>query len=92
MSFRASACIKIQKTVRMWLCKRRHKPRYVHTSTPLLVTVIAHALQTQCEDLFSNTYVSVVSLCCLHRFGVFEKLSVMDLNYVLDQLKIFLKV
>lgn len=31
-----------------------------HTSTPLLVTVIAHALQTQCEDLFSNTYVSVV--------------------------------
>uniref|UniRef100_A0A8C1QB42 Unconventional myosin-VI n=1 Tax=Cyprinus carpio TaxID=7962 RepID=A0A8C1QB42_CYPCA len=27
MSFRASACIKIQKTVRMWLCKRRHKPR-----------------------------------------------------------------
>ncbi|XP_026110988.1 unconventional myosin-VI-like, partial [Carassius auratus] len=27
MSFRASACIKIQKTVRMWLCKRRHKAR-----------------------------------------------------------------
>uniref|UniRef100_A0A671KZQ2 Unconventional myosin-VI n=1 Tax=Sinocyclocheilus anshuiensis TaxID=1608454 RepID=A0A671KZQ2_9TELE len=27
MSFRASACIKIQKAVRMWLCKRRHKPR-----------------------------------------------------------------
>uniref|UniRef100_A0A8C1IZ79 Unconventional myosin-VI n=1 Tax=Cyprinus carpio TaxID=7962 RepID=A0A8C1IZ79_CYPCA len=27
MSFRASACIKIQKTVRMWLCKRRHKTR-----------------------------------------------------------------
>lgn len=63
-----------------------------HISMPLLVTVIAHALQTQCEDLFSNTYVSVVSLCCLHRFGVFEKLSVIDLNYVLDQLKIFLKV
>uniref|UniRef100_A0A673L340 Unconventional myosin-VI n=1 Tax=Sinocyclocheilus rhinocerous TaxID=307959 RepID=A0A673L340_9TELE len=27
MSFRASACIKIQKAVRMWLCRRRHKPR-----------------------------------------------------------------
>uniref|UniRef100_A0A8B9RN63 Unconventional myosin-VI n=1 Tax=Astyanax mexicanus TaxID=7994 RepID=A0A8B9RN63_ASTMX len=27
MMYRASACIKIQKTVRMWLCKRRHKPR-----------------------------------------------------------------
>uniref|UniRef100_A0AAY4AM92 Unconventional myosin-VI n=1 Tax=Denticeps clupeoides TaxID=299321 RepID=A0AAY4AM92_9TELE len=27
MSYRAMACIKIQKTVRMWLCKRRHKPR-----------------------------------------------------------------
>ncbi|KAK7142086.1 hypothetical protein R3I94_011700 [Phoxinus phoxinus] len=27
MRFRASACIKIQKTVRMWLCKKRHKTR-----------------------------------------------------------------
>nr|XP_020496389.1 unconventional myosin-VI isoform X2 [Labrus bergylta] len=27
MSYRASACIKIQKTVRMWLCKKKHKPR-----------------------------------------------------------------
>ncbi|XP_075874090.1 myosin VIb isoform X2 [Nelusetta ayraudi] len=27
MSYRAVACIKIQKTVRMWLCKRKHKPR-----------------------------------------------------------------
>ncbi|XP_062325009.1 myosin VIb isoform X1 [Osmerus eperlanus] len=27
MKYRASACIKIQKTVRMWLCKRKHKPR-----------------------------------------------------------------
>ncbi|XP_070775898.1 myosin VIb isoform X3 [Enoplosus armatus] len=27
MSYRALACIKIQKTVRMWLCKRKHKPR-----------------------------------------------------------------
>nr|XP_021322822.1 myosin-VI isoform X1 [Danio rerio] len=27
MSYRASACIRIQKTVRMWLCRRRHKPR-----------------------------------------------------------------
>ncbi|XP_051723055.1 myosin VIb isoform X3 [Ctenopharyngodon idella] len=27
MNYRASACIKIQKTVRMWLCKRRHKSR-----------------------------------------------------------------
>lgn len=27
MSYRAQACIKIQKTVRMWLCKRKHKPR-----------------------------------------------------------------
>uniref|UniRef100_A0AAR2IK73 Unconventional myosin-VI n=1 Tax=Pygocentrus nattereri TaxID=42514 RepID=A0AAR2IK73_PYGNA len=27
MKYRASACIKIQKTIRMWLCKRRHKPR-----------------------------------------------------------------
>uniref|UniRef100_A0A667ZB25 Unconventional myosin-VI n=1 Tax=Myripristis murdjan TaxID=586833 RepID=A0A667ZB25_9TELE len=25
--YRASACIKMQKTVRMWLCKRKHKPR-----------------------------------------------------------------
>lgn len=29
MSYRALACIKIQKTVRMWLCKRKHKPRWV---------------------------------------------------------------
>ncbi|NXN08843.1 MYO6 protein, partial [Indicator maculatus] len=27
IKYRASACIKIQKTVRMWLCKRKHKPR-----------------------------------------------------------------
>ncbi|XP_033844427.1 unconventional myosin-VI-like [Periophthalmus magnuspinnatus] len=27
MSYRAMACIKIQKTVRMWLCRRKHKPR-----------------------------------------------------------------
>uniref|UniRef100_A0A8C5W5J3 Unconventional myosin-VI n=1 Tax=Microcebus murinus TaxID=30608 RepID=A0A8C5W5J3_MICMU len=27
INYRAEACIKIQKTVRMWLCKRRHKPR-----------------------------------------------------------------
>ncbi|XP_068614701.1 unconventional myosin-VI-like [Brachionichthys hirsutus] len=27
MSYRALASIKIQKTVRMWLCKRKHKPR-----------------------------------------------------------------
>ncbi|XP_052009605.1 myosin VIb [Xyrauchen texanus] len=27
MKYRARACIKIQKTVRMWLCKRRHKAR-----------------------------------------------------------------
>lgn len=27
LQYRASACIKIQKTVRMWLCKRRHRPR-----------------------------------------------------------------
>lgn len=27
MSYRAMACIKIQKTVRMWMCKKKHKPR-----------------------------------------------------------------
>ncbi|XP_039641598.1 myosin VIb isoform X1 [Perca fluviatilis] len=27
MKYRALACIKIQKTVRMWLCKKKHKPR-----------------------------------------------------------------
>ncbi|XP_041828671.1 myosin VIb isoform X1 [Melanotaenia boesemani] len=27
MGYRAQACIKIQKTVRMWLCKKKHKPR-----------------------------------------------------------------
>ncbi|XP_061063660.1 unconventional myosin-VI isoform X1 [Eubalaena glacialis] len=27
IKYRAEACIKMQKTVRMWLCKRRHKPR-----------------------------------------------------------------
>uniref|UniRef100_A0A8C6LLF3 Unconventional myosin-VI n=1 Tax=Nothobranchius furzeri TaxID=105023 RepID=A0A8C6LLF3_NOTFU len=27
MSYRAMACIKIQKTVRMWLCKKKHMPR-----------------------------------------------------------------
>ncbi|XP_058422737.1 unconventional myosin-VI isoform X4 [Diceros bicornis minor] len=27
IKYRAAACIKIQKTIRMWLCKRRHKPR-----------------------------------------------------------------
>ncbi|XP_060545139.1 unconventional myosin-VI isoform X2 [Pantherophis guttatus] len=27
IKYRASACIKIQKTIRMWLCKRRHQPR-----------------------------------------------------------------
>ncbi|KAG7220507.1 hypothetical protein INR49_018034 [Caranx melampygus] len=25
--YRTSACIKMQKTVRMWLCKKKHKPR-----------------------------------------------------------------
>ncbi|XP_059842594.1 unconventional myosin-VI isoform X2 [Hypanus sabinus] len=27
IKYRALACIKMQKTVRMWLCKRKHKPR-----------------------------------------------------------------
>ncbi|XP_066109887.1 unconventional myosin-VI isoform X6 [Saccopteryx bilineata] len=27
IKYRAEACIEMQKTVRMWLCKRRHKPR-----------------------------------------------------------------
>uniref|UniRef100_A0A8C7ZIV6 Unconventional myosin-VI n=1 Tax=Oryzias sinensis TaxID=183150 RepID=A0A8C7ZIV6_9TELE len=27
MRYRAVACIKIQKSVRMWLCKKKHKPR-----------------------------------------------------------------
>ncbi|MCJ8749990.1 hypothetical protein PDJAM_G00193930 [Pangasius djambal] len=27
MLYRANACVKMQKTVRMWLCKRKHKPR-----------------------------------------------------------------
>lgn len=27
IKYRAEACIKMQKTVRMWLCRRRHKPR-----------------------------------------------------------------
>lgn len=27
MSYRAVACIKMQKTVRMWLSKKKHKPR-----------------------------------------------------------------
>ncbi|XP_051781508.1 myosin VIa isoform X4 [Erpetoichthys calabaricus] len=27
MKYRADACIKMQKTVRMWLCRKKHKPR-----------------------------------------------------------------
>ncbi|GAA6076053.1 myosin VIa isoform X1, partial [Tachysurus ichikawai] len=27
MLYRATSCVKMQKTVRMWLCKRKHKPR-----------------------------------------------------------------
>lgn len=27
--YRAGACIMIQKTVRMWLCRKKHKPRWV---------------------------------------------------------------
>ncbi|XP_029451442.1 unconventional myosin-VI isoform X3 [Rhinatrema bivittatum] len=27
IKYRASACVEMQKTVRMWLCKRKHKPR-----------------------------------------------------------------
>lgn len=27
--YRAGACITIQKTVRMWLCRKKHKPRWV---------------------------------------------------------------
>ncbi|XP_043932993.1 unconventional myosin-VI [Protopterus annectens] len=27
IKYRAGACIKMQKTVRMWLCKKKHKPR-----------------------------------------------------------------
>ncbi|XP_032999161.1 unconventional myosin-VI isoform X4 [Lacerta agilis] len=27
IKYRAGACIKIQKTIRMWLCKKKHKPR-----------------------------------------------------------------
>lgn len=33
MKYRASALVKIQKTVRMWLCKKKHKPRWVYTHT-----------------------------------------------------------
>uniref|UniRef100_A0A671SVD7 Unconventional myosin-VI n=1 Tax=Sinocyclocheilus anshuiensis TaxID=1608454 RepID=A0A671SVD7_9TELE len=28
MLYRAKACIQMQKTVRMWLCQRKHKPRW----------------------------------------------------------------
>ncbi|KAE8603152.1 hypothetical protein XENTR_v10014237 [Xenopus tropicalis] len=27
IQYRASACIKMQKTIRMWLCRKKHKPR-----------------------------------------------------------------
>ncbi|XP_069830766.1 unconventional myosin-VI isoform X5 [Dendropsophus ebraccatus] len=27
IAYRASACIKMQKTIRMWLCRKKHKPR-----------------------------------------------------------------
>ncbi|XP_040284606.1 unconventional myosin-VI isoform X4 [Bufo bufo] len=27
IKYRASACIKMQKTIRMWLCRKKHKPR-----------------------------------------------------------------
>ncbi|TRY86976.1 hypothetical protein DNTS_032763 [Danionella cerebrum] len=61
MNYRASACIKIQKTVRMWLCKRRHKPRYVPELRSQAIT--SHAEQTQCEEL---------SRCALLLYDAFE--------------------
>ncbi|RXN18609.1 unconventional myosin-VI-like isoform X1 [Labeo rohita] len=37
MLYRATACIQMQKTVRMWLCKRKHKPRWA--ALPLVFSV-----------------------------------------------------
>lgn len=34
--YRTSACIKMQKTVRMWLCRKKHKPRWVSSIFLLL--------------------------------------------------------
>lgn len=33
--YRTGACIKMQKTVRMWLCRKKHKPRWVSFLLPL---------------------------------------------------------
>lgn len=40
MMYRASACIKMQKTVRMWLCRRKHKPRWVSSNTSLFLVIL----------------------------------------------------
>lgn len=63
MSYRASACIKIQKTVRMWLCKRKHKPRWV--SSWFFYTTHTHT----CTD---STHASFVpSFCLFEPFAFF---------------------
>lgn len=54
IKYRASACIKIQKTVRMWLCKRRHKPRWV----PVL-TLLNH-LPPNNASVMSDTYQQIL--------------------------------
>lgn len=46
--YRTSACIQMQKTVRMWLCMKKHKPRWVsfflsfvpHSSFSFLIFVL----------------------------------------------------
>ncbi|NXY00743.1 MYO6 protein, partial [Pteruthius melanotis] len=63
IKYRASACIKIQKTIRMWLCKRKHKPRETVCCIIVLTTarrgISAPALGAPPPSPFSFSLTSV---------------------------------
>lgn len=73
MSYRALACIKIQKTVRMWLCKRKHKPRWVsswrhtHSHTFIIFTVFLFACALFSLSPCIFFFLPVLFLCFLFK-------------------------
>lgn len=100
MSYRALACIKIQKTVRMWLCKRKHKPRWVPAcvypfslrwTTGLLVSGHFYDFKSvnQCWILSVE---KMIHHCCVVRKMYGPRLFLMALGIATIQMIVFRKL
>lgn len=59
--YRASACIMMQKTVRMWLCRKKHKPRWVSCRSfflPLCLCLFSSTLSFPLSSVFFSLVLS----------------------------------